>query len=219
MGTFLEQRGVTRLCHFTAIDNLDSIATHGIVPRSALAEIGADAVARDPHRLDGRLGHTSCSIEVPNIYVMNQLYPEGRCVVLMLAPGLACRPGTMCSRRNAAANFGSGVQSATNENLAHLYGESVGGWTRRVSHIPRCPTNLQAEILIEGSIPLSAVLGVIADVVALEDPRDRESVARFLNRAALPLFTCRSMFDEARLREAVRGGREGDLVLLNAKVG
>lgn len=219
MGTFLEQRGVTRLCHFTAIDNLMSIATHGIVPRSALAELGADAVARDRHRLDGRLGHTSCSIEIPNIYVMNQLYPEGRCVVLMLTPALVSRPRTMCAQRNAAANSGLGVQSATDENLARLYGDSVGGWTRRVSHIQRCPTNLQAEILIEGPIPLNAVLGLIADVRGLENDRDREIVARFVSRASLPLFACPSMFDETRLREAVRAGREGDLMLLNLKVG
>ena len=63
---FCEERGITTLCHFTRIENLQSILQEGLIGRSLLEARRRQFLWNDPDRADGRKEAVCLSISFPN---------------------------------------------------------------------------------------------------------------------------------------------------------
>lgn len=180
------RRGVTRLVHFTPLNNLLGIVELGaIVARDRLL-----ALARERHdtflldyiafndrlRLDHRTGHVNLSVQYPNARLLSRfraLCPCDVWCVLLVSPACLEAPGVLFAVGNAAARqvrqggtaggvagfealFRDGQVSANQFQACRL--------TRRGLD-DNLPTDPQAEILFPGEIPLRLV-----DGIAFEDP-------------------------------------------------
>lgn len=169
---FLMARGVSRLTHFTASRNLFHIFRDRSLRSSSEMKDDPSATfaPTDPERLDGHPDKISCSVQYPNVFYLNRAkarpearnYPDWAC--LLLAPEIAARPGTLFSYRNASAGYGAHVRPGL-AGLSACYEQQVQGafnrtYARGPRHQPCCPTDVQAEVLVPGRIPLSSVLAI-----------------------------------------------------------
>ncbi|SVE57448.1 uncharacterized protein METZ01_LOCUS510302, partial [marine metagenome] len=68
--TFIKQRKIEKLIHFTDLRNLSSIKKHGILPVKTLKEKGIRYYYNDENRYDAQLGGVSVSITSRNDYLL-----------------------------------------------------------------------------------------------------------------------------------------------------
>lgn len=218
-------KGITRLCHFTPSRNLQHIAAGqaGILATARLSvEERAAYNATDLQRLDGFRGHICCSIEYPNAWYFDRvrndekLFPDW--VVLLIRPDYLWKPSTLFCPRNAAAGYGAAVKAGS-ESFDSLYAPAVRGQggqtrTRSPAQIPACPTDQQAEVLIEDQIHMEDILAV-----AVENPKQAqtERVRMEVNGVNPDLFkfvSAPAMFKKYDLSAAImRGMRPLETVL------
>lgn len=211
-------RGATRLCHFTPALNLPHILRDGqIRPAAALSE---DARAcfnpTDLVRLDGHPDCVCCSIEYPNGFYLVRARQSGRLqhfpdwIVMLLPLALMDRPGTLFSPRNAAAGSGAFLEPGQ-AGLGRCYASAVAGsggntFTRGPRHLPGCPTDQQAEVLVPGNVPMSDVSGM----VVASSTQARAELARLhavgLSLGDTPLIVAPAFFDRNGLSGCIRGG-------------
>lgn len=169
---FLVARGVSRLTHFTASRNLYNIFKDKCLRSTAemTADPSATFASTDPERLDGHPDKISCSVQYPNVFYLNKarVRPEARnypdWVCLLLAPKVAAEPGVLFSYRNASAGYGAHAKPGL-EGLSACYEQQVQGaynrtYVRGPHHQIRCPTDVQAEVLVPGQIPMSSILAI-----------------------------------------------------------
>ena len=166
-----EARGITRLCHFTPSRNLQHIAAGGVgilSTKNLSAEERAAFNPTDLYRYDARTTHICCSVEFPNGWYFDRvrekeaLFPNW--VVLLIKPDCIWRDGTLFSPRNAAAESGRLLQAGVAAFEA-MYAPRVSGaynrtYTRTTAQRPSCPTDQQAEVLVEDKISLEDILAV-----------------------------------------------------------
>lgn len=165
----VRRRQITRVCHFTPERNLVHIAAggEGILSTRQLKENERAAfTATDLLRLDRHPGHISCSIEFPNMWYFRRARDTDRVfrdwVVLLITPDVLAREGTAFCRRNAAAAAGALVEEGA-EAFEAVYAPRVDGqrtWIRGGRHLPACPTDDQAEVLVPDRIPLHDILAI-----------------------------------------------------------
>jgi hypothetical protein len=168
----LATRGVTRLAHITPARNL-----HGILVDQAIRSVndmGSDTravyAANDLERLDNHPDKVSCSLQYPNAFYLNTVkrrpdaynFPDWVCV--LLDPDVAAIRGSLFCPRNAGAYGASKVAGVAGLNAC--YAEAVSGaygrtYRRGTNHDPRCPTDVQAEVLVPAPIPLSYAYGIV----------------------------------------------------------
>ncbi|CAN5889712.1 DUF4433 domain-containing protein [soil metagenome] len=177
-------RGITRVCHFTQARNLPAILTDPRGIRSA-ADLAADAPdvlnRNDPLRLDGKPAHICCSIEYPNTWNFRQFRDRERFfqdwVVLVVDPSVLWHTSTYFSSCNAAAATAQHVQGVAGfETLfAPAVRGSRGRTFERTPEMPACcPTNDQAEGLVEGNIARSLIRAIaVATDTQAEQERAR----------------------------------------------
>lgn len=169
---------VTRLAHFAPAINAYSIIRSGwIKSRGDLEREGLqDHTPTDTARWDGHPDHISCTFEYPNAYYRRTAaakaeyrnYPDW--VTFLIDPAHAARPDTLFSPCNAAK--GRGVHLASGgEALAGLWADPSrpDGWARRARHHPAVPTDLQAEVLIRGPVPLADVQAIVVRTAEYAD--------------------------------------------------
>lgn len=174
-------RGITRVCHFTQSRNLPQILTdpRGIRSTADLEAEAPDVLNRnDPVRLDRKEDYISCSIEYPNSWNFRQFQRRERLfsdwVVLILDPSILWRPTTYFSPRNAASP--SAVHARGLAGFQALFAPQVRGaygrWYVRTDRmLPSCPTDDQAEVLIQRQIERSLIWAV---AVASDEQADLE---------------------------------------------
>lgn len=125
--------------------------------------------ATDLARLDGHEDHICCSIEYPNAWYFDRakdrepLFRDW--VVLLIEPRYLWEDGTRFCPRNAANAFGRDVGEGIDAFRA-LFAISVSGaygkrYNRDPAHLPFCPTDEQAEILIPDRVPIQDLVGVV----------------------------------------------------------
>lgn len=166
----LKRRGIRRLCHFTPSRNLQHIAAGklGVLSTAALSDEERAAYnPTDLERYDGRKTHICCSIEYPNGWYFARardkepLFTDW--VVLLLRPQLLAQDGTLFSPGNAAAGGGRHLAEGF-KAFQSLFADAVAGknanYVRTPQRLPACPTDQQAEVLIEDRIPMEEILGV-----------------------------------------------------------
>ena len=122
---------------------------------------------------EGRTNFVRCSIEYPNLFNLDffkstkQPKPNSaiQWVVLLLNPNLLTRPGTEFCDTNAATENGARIQPGINSFKA-MYKKKVNlpnhpPVERANKHLKSCPTNLQAEVLLEGKLSFVEVLAIV----------------------------------------------------------
>lgn len=214
----LTERAVSRLTHFTSSRNLPRIIqAGGILPTAELVRRGVAHVVTDPERFDGQLEHICCNVEFPNMYYFHKANTRDEYVnysdwvVFLLAPEVAARPEVLFSPVNAALGSGRYLASGLEAYLAQ-YADSVNGRLRARQHNRASPTDVQAEVLVPGVIPLSEVRGI---VVQNEETLRREH-ARLdqlgIDDGALTWYVAADMFKKNAVTDAVRGARTIELL-------
>lgn len=209
-------RGITRLCHFTPSRNLIHVlSSRYLKDRQTLNIEARDEVnPTDDLRLDGRLDKICCSVEYPNTYYLDkvikkdQVFPDW--VILFLDPALLWAPGTLFCPRNAATANGSLITSGWSGYNA-MFAPKIRGagdrlFTRRASHLLSCPTDLQAEVLVTGPIPVESIRGIAMKT----DLQVRTERARWdslgLPPLGAPAFVAPILFDKMQMTQHIWTG-------------
>jgi hypothetical protein len=104
---FIIQRNITHLCHFTRLENLESILKNGICSKKELINNKAQFVFNDESRLDGYPNAISTSISFPNytcFYGMRKRSnAESDWVVILLKPSVLWEKECVFFISNAAS--------------------------------------------------------------------------------------------------------------------
>jgi hypothetical protein len=169
--TDVEQRGVSRLCHFTQSRKLHHILaeTHAILPTADLQRDHPDLLdVTDHRRFDGRLDHVCCSLEYPNVWYFDRVRGKDPnfdgWVILAISPRIIWERQALFCPRNAATANGALLRAGW-DGWQALFAQSTTGARRtyyRTARYPSsCPTDCQAEVLIPGPIPLAAISAII----------------------------------------------------------
>jgi len=173
-----QNRGISRLCHFTQSRNLGHIFgdCNGIFSRSRLESESLPHNPTDPDRWDG-CEHLICSsLEFPNVYYFSKVREKDHLfkdwAVLFIRPDFIWKPGTKFCPRNAAAARGAYIGEGY-EAFLSLFEKTVPGtaFTRSARHLPCAATDVQAEVLVPDPIPLGDIIGI---AVADEEQATRE---------------------------------------------
>ncbi|MCB8836913.1 DarT ssDNA thymidine ADP-ribosyltransferase family protein [Aurantimonas sp. VKM B-3413] len=211
-------RGITRLCHFTPSRNLQHIAAGklGILATSALE--GDERLvfnATDLARLDQCKTHICTSIEYPNGWYFERARAQDRLfmdwVVLLINPRYLWEETTLFCPRNAAAEYGRYIIQGI-DGFESLFAERVTGtrntvFRRSETHIPACPTDQQAEVLIFDRVHPDDIIAV---AVRNEEQARLERVRLRTNGVDPDLFrfvVAEHMFQKHALSAAIREGR------------
>lgn len=190
MAAALAELPFTRLIHFTPAKNLPHILRDGLLRSSQDLARNASWVfaPTDQERFDAHPDHLCCSIEYPNAYYRERARTRAEYrnfrdwVHLVLDRNLVATPGALFSGGNAAKGGGAHLSMGAGA-LRSLWSNPSrpGGYPRRATHLPASPTDLQAEVLVPGPVPISAVLAVIT-----ESPEVAHKQFRLLQRIGLP---------------------------------
>lgn len=159
----IKNRGITRLCHMTTMENLISILDEetGILADDYIAE---DKLNRNDHyRLDGRTDYISTSIQYPNIWYLNyrrKFTPESKdWAIIFIDSDICGRNNTLFSPVNAAK--ACGIHLATGVSaLKASFSANVNGRIRPLNMFTSCPTDDQAEVMIHKEIPVDYFKGI-----------------------------------------------------------
>lgn len=161
----LTKRHVSRLCHFTKLKSLSHILSseEGVLASNSIRSDVKDVV--DTQRYDGELEHVCCSIEYPNSWFLkkaiqrdtDRIFKEW-VVIFISLDILNHRNAKFCSC-NAAKCSGKYIFDDA-QNIYTLFEKTVNGRPRSSKMLPCCPTDDQAEILINKNIPRDFIVGI-----------------------------------------------------------
>lgn len=206
----LLHHGVTRLCHFTKLQTLCHIVFNeqGIL---ATNEISWDTKnVTDPNRYDGKTNYVCCSIQYPNSWYL--LKAEERnpdmifrdWVITFIDPSVLLHRDAIFSPCNAGRGSGSYINNNINE-LDSVFDFRVSGWncTRSPMMLSNCPTNGQAELLIQGNIPRSLISGI---AVANVDMAERVfAMLKTVNQSQIKIYIAPDLFSKVWSEKARAG--------------
>ncbi|ENX4858843.1 TPA: DUF4433 domain-containing protein [Vibrio parahaemolyticus] len=165
----LKERNITTLLHFTQLENLPSILEHGLQTKDELAE---DAKCNDELRLDNHTDTISMSIHHPNDPMFYKYRTELRkkdpksdwCILGVRASILLEQDALFCKHNAAsAAIIGKTEEDLRKpESLEGMFTELAGYESRSEQRLnDNDPTDVQAEILIKGTIPPEKIGAVV----------------------------------------------------------
>ncbi len=180
---FMEQRGILHLCHFTRVENLESILKYGLVPRSFLDN--EQAIVNDAFRYDRCEDAVCTTIEFPNYKMFYQLRcdnPNTQWAVLRLDAQILTDFDCAFCQVNAgsAASFTIPLSERKGADaLAKMYAPIVDGVQRSLSIPMSYPTSPQAEVLVFNTIPPEYIEAVYFNSV---------KVLRFFKSMAYPVY-------------------------------
>ena len=111
IGNEIGRRRITRLCHFTRLKLLGRIISdHEILSNQELMNRGQTVCRNDYYRHDGHLDYLSCSVQYPNLFVLDKFRQrrdsDDSWVVVLLDPNLLESSSTRFSPVNAATDKG-----------------------------------------------------------------------------------------------------------------
>lgn len=164
----LKSHAVSRLCHFTKLQNLTHILAteEGIIASGSIRQDTKNV--NDTARYDGELNHVCCTIEYPNSWFLSSAIKNNAdeifrdwvvlCIDLKV---LLVRSAKFCEC-NASKAYGQFIQNEL-ENIDQLFADRVPSflYPRTAKMLPCCPTNGQAEILIKDNIPRRYISKII----------------------------------------------------------
>lgn len=170
MGVYdvLVERGVSRLCHFTKIQNLTHILSspEGIISKN---RIRGDALNQnDNKRLDGKTDFVCCSIEYPNSWFLSSAMDKNEdkifkdWAVLYIKPEIVKLREVLVCECNAAKSNGNYIKDGNEINTRRLFAEKVESFKcpRTDYMLSCCTTNSQAEVMVKEGIPREFIHGI-----------------------------------------------------------
>ena len=210
---YVADRGITRLVHFTRAKYFRQIVQdREILSRwRLLAKKPFGQAHNDLRRFDRHQDYICLSIQYPNVYVLNrymETYPAAKWVILFLHTDLLGRPTTKFSPVNAATEGGRYIQKGI-EGFRSLFDQCVPGERairRAPSHQANCPTDVQAEVLVEGRVPVSCISGIVVASTAARS--EIGPLSRSLP-SPVPLITDPNLFNSAEVCRRIRHGSGG----------
>lgn len=213
----LAAQPLARLTHFTPSINLPSIFEDGQL--RSVKELGEDVRAcyrsTDLERLDGYPDKICCSLQYPNGFYFHIArgkpatinYPDWVC--LLLDKTVAAAVGTRFCPRNAAA--GESIAGAAGLNAC--YAPNVLGQGGRIRsrgdrHDPGSPTDVQAEVLVNAPLPVSAIHAIVFPTeAAAQEEYGRLDRFGLLPPAGIRWLVSPGMFDKWAIAAAVLSSR------------
>ena len=160
-------RGVTRLCHFTKLQNLTHIITSegGVLASNSIRQDTKNV--NDTARYDGELDSVCCSVQYPNSWFLkkamqnnlNKIFKDWVVLYIDLAI-LKYKNAKFCPCNASKAN-GAYIEGNM-DNIDSIFSASVStfDYPRSAKMLSCCPTDGQAEILIENNIPREYIQGI-----------------------------------------------------------
>lgn len=208
----LTARGVARLCHFTKFQNLTHIITseNGVLASSSIQQDTKNV--NDTARYDGELDFVCCSVQYPNSWFLKSAMQNNSdkifrdwVVLYVDLQILNCKKTKFCP-----CNASKGCGAYIDENMEHV--GSIFAASNPTFRYPRtpemlsfCPTDGQAEILIEGNIPRKYITGI---AVGDEDVAKRVySVLKMYNMEHISLYIAPDVLTPNWSRMVRRGCR------------
>ena len=157
---FLEARKITSLFHFTSIENLESIATHGFLGRESLNSRNLSFTTSDPIRYEPILDGICFSLSRPNHYMAARKIISGHEMVLLELQGL----DNLLSNYNFISSPGNFGSPKLKQRIQSWPEEFIGGQglmnlfenleIREKYNVPDYePTDPQAEIIVVERVP------------------------------------------------------------------
>ena len=221
IGTEADRRGITRLCHFTRLSLFRGIVEdRAILSTQELIDREPLTLRNDPVRFDGYLGYVSCTVQFPNLHVLDDFRrnsdQEDQWIVLLPSPELLALPSTLFSPVNAATASGGHVADGLDGFVAMFQPRppSRHNIYRSQNHLKSCPTDNQAEVLVHHMIPAEAIIGVVRETAV-----GREQVDHLLStwEGPPPETSERAvLFDSNYVKERIWMGYDMDLAVRRA---
>lgn len=164
----LAELGLTRVVHFTPAKNLHHIVADGqITSNKVLAEYAPEYFdPTDPYRLDDHPDMTCVTFTYPNPFYFDSArklpqfrrFPDWVC--LLIKADVLTRDGVLFCECNAAKGGGAYLKAGV-EGLEGCFADTTLGYQRGLTHHPLAATDLQAEALVPGPIPLSDITAIV----------------------------------------------------------
>lgn len=216
------EKGITRLCHFTQSRNLAHIFGDGlgICSTYELKKEKLPYNETDEVRYDRHPELICCSIEFPNVYYFAtsrsrvQLFEDW--AVLLIDPKYIYHKDTLYCPCNAAKGKGAYLCSGA-EGFESLYDLHPRGsnFPRSAKRMEAAPTDVQAEVLVDGPIALEDIIGVV--FFDIEQAR-RELLRLELMQAKLPerckVYISQDFYDKENLDTKIRNNRSVEILEL-----
>ncbi|MGL5972318.1 MAG: DarT ssDNA thymidine ADP-ribosyltransferase family protein [Oscillospiraceae bacterium] len=205
---YLIERGATRLCHFTKVKSLVHILTSidGVL---ATDFIPSDIKQQnDSQRIDNATDYVCCSLQYPNCWYWekaknrdaDQIFKDW--VVLCIDLEIIKKRTFKFSPCNAAKGSGSYIREDVC-NINEIFNETTLDFRKRTSlMLDNCPTDDQAEIMIQRNIPLNFINAIL---VGNEDNANNiGAILKTVNKT-IPIFVSASVCSK-KWSEMVRIG-------------
>ena len=157
----VKARKIPYLVHFTCVENLPSILQHGLQPRSVVDDaqnnqnnilFGKNIVVNDSYRVDYKREYNCLSVSFPNCSMFwgcRQNF-DGSWVVLLLDPKILWEKECLFYPINAASGSVSALPINNFNNSIAL--ENMFDGQRNQNMCDHDPTNVQAEVMVQGVI-------------------------------------------------------------------
>lgn len=208
----LSARGVTRFCHFTKLQNLTHIlaSPDGILSSGAIQQDTKHV--NDSERYDGELDYVCCTVEYPNSWFLDNAIHRNSdrifrdWVVLCISLDILHVRNIKFCECNASKHHGSHIRSDV-ENIDSIFAPSVSTfqYPRTAEMLPCCPTNGQAEVLIQNNIPREYISRII---VGAPDIAERiYAMQKVCNIPEIPIYVAPDVLSNTWNRIVKRGQR------------
>lgn len=212
------RRDIGRLCHFTSSANLLHVLQSRLLKDRATLDREDNVVVNptDDMRLDGHREAICCSVEYPNTYYMDtavrkQILFEGW-VILLLKPDLLWSQNAMFCENNAATNSGALIKGGE-AGYKSMFPSRARGYPRKPTQLLCSPTDLQAEVLIPGPVPLSQLIGMVMK----SEEQVQTELVRWetvgIQRPDVPIYVAPTLYNKIELRDRIWQGRRPDEIL------
>ncbi len=214
----VERRGIRGLCHFTPVESLAGIfQDRRVWSSSELLRRRPNALVNDRSRVDGHTGYVCCSVQYPNLYLLDVFRYRGHInsisawTVLIFKRDLLAHPRTRFCPSNAAKDNGAHIGDSL-EGFLSMFAHSPpsSDQYRGMTHLKTCPTDRQAEVLVHHSVPIEAIVGVV-----LESKESRRTVHREVKklprRTRPEIMVVPEFFDKDQITGRVWRGEETPL--------
>ncbi len=170
---FVATRNIQYLYHFTRLGNVQSILTHGLLPKDQCAARGVAPLVNDPLRLDYTDG-ICLTIGFPNykmFYPLRCNNPGVQWAVLAVRASVLWEKDSAFCRENAAKAAVTAIPLHQRRGLVALqamYDDFPGVPRSRLEIPAHYPTNPQAEVLVFDHIGPEYIVGVAFDEAVLK---------------------------------------------------
>ena len=198
-----KRRGISRLVHFTRLSSLkEIIRDREILSRERLNRSRKEYALNDKERRDGFIDHICCSIQYPNMSLLNDFlnkYEEEWVVLFLNMDLLGLRTTKFCPV-NAATECGQHVKSGLEsfESLFENKVEVIRTIERKPKHDSSCPTDNQAEVLVLDTIPVSSITHAI-----VRSAEVKEDIEQNLGDVEIVPVICPELFDKAKIIDKI----------------